>query len=115
MNELDFIEECGVMYTKKHKNFRVNLYIINTSRNGLQHHEDYRCLFECNKDGFKSLDDARRFVEETFEKFPIQSFCREGVIYQQVDSLIGDNWKDVWNYSHCNIPVWLDNKKKCSV
>ena len=112
MEELEIIEECGAMFTKKYKNFRVSLYIIDVRRAGLKEYEDYRCLFECNKDGFESLDAARQFVEETFAKFPHYSFCREGVIYQRVDSLIGDNWKDVWNYSRVNIPVWLDNKKK---
>lgn len=112
MEELEIIEECGALFTKKYRNFRVSLYIIDTCRNGLAYHEDYRCLFECDKDGFESLDAARKFVEETFEKYPLHSFCREGVIYQRVDSLVGDNWNDVWHYSRVNISVWLDNKKK---
>ena len=114
MEDLDFIEECGVMFTKKYKNFRVYLYIIDTCRAGLESYNDYKCLFKCNKEGFETLDAAKKFVEETFAKFPQCSFCREGVIYQRVDSLIGDKWKDVYIYSHVNIPVWLENKKNAA-
>ena len=113
MEELDYLEEAGMLVTKKFKNFRIRLHIINPDRMFYMKNNYYEVLFDEEKEGFKSLEDAKNYIVSIFEKFPL-GYCLYGEVCQSVESLIGENWRDVWNYDRINIPVWLENRKNAA-
>ena len=113
MEELDYLEEAGMLVTKKFKNFRVRLHIINPDRMFYMKNNYYEVLFDENKEGFKSLEESRKYIESVFKKFPL-GYCLDGDICQSVESLIDENWREVWNYNGINIHVWLENRKNAA-
>jgi flagellar motor component MotA len=73
----------------------------------------YNIIFDEEKEGFKSLEDAKNYIESVFKKFPL-GYCLDGDICQSIESLIDENWREVWNYDGINIHVWLENRKNAA-